>query len=177
MLLTLEFIRIIPGIAWPLVVAGALYYFREEIMELLSRFDRIRAKKGDLEMIFDRGSSIDVSQVTNAKQIAHPNNVPNIFWAGHDLIFVMFSLSERQIASVKFGLIQSIHHLNAAGIGDGTAQKNLQKILDRVLRMPSEEWDDETRRQILYEVVEVRNYLQAYFKIAYPGYKAQAEIQ
>ncbi len=182
-LYALKLIEVSPGYAWPLVALIAVLVFRKDISVLIKRIVSFAAdwKGGRLHVALDYPKR--VKDENTPKLIATTSitkldaeKAPNIFWAGHDLMFTMDALLRGDVGVINFGLAQSLHHIKEADLGEPSVQQVLQKLLDETITMQDHDWDVETRERVFVEVRGVRDALQQYLRQAYPTYSSRASI-
>lgn len=163
-----------PAYAWPFVVLLLVFCFRIQVKELI-KYLEIKITK-DAVLLKLSHPAMPASDDLGTSSASSPSDsasdkTPHIFWAGHDLMFTLSALQSGEKDYVIFGLRQSRHHLEKAGLVEENTLKCLEELAASTQKIPDSEWTLIRREEIFLDVKRIRNQLQSYLRAKYPAYQ------
>ena len=161
-----EALRII--ISWPVLALVVILMYRKEVRKLIGRLKKAWVFEwGDVPSDKIPEKTEESKSVTASPETLKPEkspiklkNVANIFWVGHDLMWVYDAiLRNAPGSSIVHGLKQSLHHIRELGLKDNPIEQKLAKMLQEAEETPDEDWHQTRRGYHAGEVLSIRDHL------------------
>jgi hypothetical protein len=145
--------KLIGVIAWPLLTAAIIFFFRNEIRKLLTELKAFGGSNLWAYLGSPPGDHSQTPPTTLNPTSFDKNKFGNAFWVGHDLLWTVAQLlSKGPRDKILEGLVQSKHHLNEAGFVDSSFKSRLDRIYQDALRTVESGWTAERRGQVATEI-------------------------
>ena len=151
--------------SWPVVALILALIFKEKIGNLL---DRLK-KAGQFEWGQSPADEVPKDKIPiksthgENETATHDHikweNVANIYWAGHDLMWtcdVLLRGAPRD--TILWGLSQSLHHIREIGLGGDPVEGRLSRLLTDARTMLEKDWTLQMRNSYAQEILSIREY-------------------
>jgi hypothetical protein len=168
----LAILRII--ISWPVLALVVILMYKDEVRELIGRLKKAWGLEwGDSpsdkipeEEEKEEPKSVTVHPETLklSKSPVKLENVANIFWAGHDIMWAYDAvLRNAPVSAIVHGLKQSLHHVRELGFKDDPFEHRLAQLLQEAKETLDKDWTPPRRSLVAAELLSVRNYIGTIF--------------